>query len=79
MRTRRLAPLEMKMSNESGLELSIADQDDVKYGTCDGCGRKWVAGDKMIINIESCCGGGCSRSICEQCVRHSLALIEKGE
>lgn len=35
---------------------------------CDGCGYKFVVGDQAIGNIDSCCGGGCSRTLCVLCI-----------
>lgn len=48
-----------------------------KYGPhkCDGCGREFIVGEKVINGIESCCGGGCWRMLCSNCIKIAYALI----
>lgn len=36
--------------------------------SCDGCGNTIDEGDKIVTGIDSCCGGGCWRRLCMNCV-----------
>lgn len=49
-----------------GTELTFDVSDSASE--CDGCGKEVPAGVTMVGGIESCCGGGCARSICMDCV-----------
>lgn len=45
---------------------------------CDGCGLKIQPGVPYLSDIDSCCGGGCTRSLCAECVKKAatdLGLI----
>jgi hypothetical protein len=42
---------------------------------CDGCGRVVPQGERLIFGIESCCGGGCARRLCADCVRKAFDLL----
>ena len=55
------------------------DEENLEFATkCDGCGAIFEKGDKFISDIESCCGGGCVRSLCKMCIDYSHELL-KGE
>jgi hypothetical protein len=58
---------------ECGLEVR---SEDGRFNTpCDGCGV--VIGESPHISgIESCCGGGCVRNLCFDCVRAAYRLVE---
>lgn len=58
-------------------DLRLETEDFYEGGTgCDGCGKKIVLGEKYIAGIDSCCGGGCQRNLCINCVKAAAALIE---
>lgn len=61
------------------LELETADKPESWTSGCDGCGRVLQEGDLSIGNIDSCCGGGCTRSICADCVKAAYKMIEDAE
>lgn len=42
---------------------------------CDGCGKTLPVGSLMIANIDSCCGGGCSRALCFDCIKKAYEMI----
>lgn len=44
---------------------------------CDGCGVVIASGTRHLVGIESCCGGGCCRRLCLDCVRYAFGLIEQ--
>ena len=58
------------------LELEIVDIEE-NGNECDGCDKRYKVGDKKITGIESCCGGGCKRNLCEDCVKIAIKLILK--
>ncbi len=58
------------MTQKTNLEVCEAS------GSCDGCGRNYEAGEKAIGCIESCCGGGCYRSLCFDCVRAAFEMAK---
>ena len=43
---------------------------------CDGCGRTIPAGEPHLGDIDSCCGGGCCRHLCKECVRVAAELLK---
>lgn len=50
------------------LEWSVAD----RWTQCDGCGREEFSAEEQILTgIESCCGGGCTRCLCSDCVERA--------
>lgn len=62
------------------MSLKVAVEDDAKYPTpCDGCGGKIDVGERFITNIESCCGAGCVRSLCADCVRSAFDALNNHE
>jgi len=48
------------------VEPYISEKND--HVVCDGCGEPLQEGKRILTGIESCCGGGCARVLCEQCV-----------
>lgn len=54
------------------LELYVTDYKD---DTCDGCGKTFAVDEKRIDGIESCCGSGCTRSLCQDCVCIACNLL----
>lgn len=55
------------MNDEHKCFLELGEE--AKYAKdCDGCGRTIPLGGKYVWNIESCCGGGCTRCLCKDCV-----------
>ena len=42
---------------------------------CDGCGRQIPQGEPYLGCIDSCCGGGCYRSLCVDCVKAAATLM----
>ena len=53
------------------LEYRVIGKDNFNWTkiTCDGCKKELnEEGDEFIWGIESCCGGGCSRALCRECV-----------
>lgn len=61
------------------LEVDIADKPESWTGGCDGCGRVPQEGDLLITRIESCCGGGCCRELCANCIKAAAKMIEDAE
>lgn len=57
------------------LEIFIVDDEDVEFDNCHGCGRKYKLGEKAITGIESCCGSGCVRQLCKDCVKAAYELL----
>jgi len=53
----------------------------VKHGPrpCDGCGEVVQTGELALVEIESCCGGGCYRILCRTCVRLAAKLMDAAE
>lgn len=47
------------------------------YEDCSGCGERIKRGEMMLTNIASCCGGGCVRSICIDCLKFAYVEMEK--
>lgn len=35
---------------------------------CDGCAKHIKSGEKVLNGIASCCGGGCTRILCAECI-----------
>ena len=59
------------------LNLATEREEDIRFRVkCDGCGGVLEPGDKFITGIESCCGGGCTRNLCERCIIHSYNLLK---
>ena len=46
---------------------------------CDGCGKRIAPGELLVTNIESCCGSGCVRSLCPDCVRSAFDALNRHE
>lgn len=42
---------------------------------CDGCGTGLQPGQKYLSGIKSCCGGGCCRALCMDCIVMASATI----
>lgn len=61
--------------SEYHLEVSIVTEKDIKrYGghPCDGCRRDIKPGDKIVVEIDSCCGpSGCYRILCSNCIKQA--------
>jgi len=55
--------------------LTIEISDTIEELNCDGCGKIIRKGDKMLTNIDSCCGGGCVRSICIDCLEYAYKQL----
>lgn len=50
--------------------------EEFKFETdCDGCDGKIPPNEKLVGGIDSCCGGGCSRSLCASCVAFAYNLL----
>ena len=45
--------------------------------TCDGCGEDIPHDEASLLGIESCCGGGCSRTLCHKCVEWAYQQCQK--
>jgi hypothetical protein len=57
--------------------LELAVNDDAKFpAECDGCSRKMQLGERYLTSIESCCGTGCVRSLCAECVHWSAEALK---
>lgn len=57
-----------KSEDMQGTQLT-PDTDTDDSTVCDGCGKEVTPGVTMVGGIDSsCCGGGCARSICMDCV-----------
>ena len=54
------------------LHLDIEKKEGVD---CDGCNETIPPGEEFLTNIQSCCGSGCVRSLCKECVRYAYSLI----
>ena len=65
--------------HKTNLEVEAAEAPESWTSGCDGCGQVPQEGDLMVINIESCCGGGCTRAICAKCVDAAAKLIKEAE
>jgi len=46
---------------------------------CDGCGRAILEGEKYLWGITSCCGGGCGRRLCSDCIHWALNALKDDE
>ena len=64
------------MSNSFNLKIETINEvwDD---DTCDGCGHKYEKGEKRITGIESCCGGGCVRNLCNNCINKTYEMLSE--
>lgn len=62
--------------HECHLEVSVEEHSPCE---CDGCGRDIPVGEAYIWNITSCCGGGCARSLCRECVAAAAKLLEESD
>ncbi len=57
-------------------QLRVTVDNDEEFPTlCDGCGTKIGQNEKYITDIESCCGGGCSRNLCSSCIATANKLL----
>jgi len=56
------------------LELELMDKYEER---CDGCGKKIPEGDLIVTNITSCCGGGCCRILCTNCLTTMYLQLTK--
>ena len=65
---------EVGVSKECNLEIWISKDRPTE---CDGCGDEIPAGTPHVSGIESCCGGGCCRVLCFDCIARAAALIAK--
>lgn len=62
----------------ANFELEVVVKEALAYGDkCDGCSRVLIPGEKILVGIESCCGGGCSRVLCKQCVLFAASLFQE--
>ncbi len=58
-------------------EFKEGDLDVRRRPICDGCDGRFEVGDLYVDGIQSCCGGGCSRNLCELCIKESFDLLKK--
>ncbi len=69
----------MSRPTEYQLEVNILTSEFIeRYGPrhCGGCGRDVNVGEKIVSNIESCCGG-CSRHLCADCIKRTYKELSK--
>lgn len=43
---------------------------------CDGCNRKIEVGEAHLSGIGSCCGSGCYRHLCRDCVLKAAETLK---
>lgn len=60
------------MDKPKGCDLTVERETDAGAYTsdvnCDGCGAIISADRMRVTDIDSCCGGGCVRTLCMPCV-----------
>lgn len=59
------------------LSVEIINDEYREGQKCDGCLKELKKGDFLIGDIESCCGGGCSRAVCEACITDAYNKIQE--
>lgn len=59
--------------------LTLTRQDNTVYpsDSCDGCGQSYAPQEILVTNIDSCCGGGCCRSLCRKCITAAYFALEE--
>lgn len=65
------------MSDAAATTLEVCVENDAEFpAECSGCGKKMKVGEQYLTNIESCCGAGCVRSLCAQCVKWAAKELQ---
>ena len=56
---------------------TITNKIELGEDGCDGCGKPYKIGETIITNINSCCGGGCYRTLCANCIEEAYKLLKE--
>lgn len=60
-----------------GTELKLTRNDNLCSLTCDGCGYRYNPQEVFFTNIDSCCGGGCCRTLCFKCIEQAYKAMHE--
>lgn len=63
---------------ETSLEIWKMENHETTEHECDGCGEDIPEGELYLYGIESCCGGGCARILCGNCLKKAHVALFAG-
>ena len=56
--------------------MSCSSVKTASYYECDGCHHKMTVGERFVTGIESCCGSGCVRNLCAECIEWAAQKLK---